>query len=250
MPSTRKPAYASFERSRPAGNDNVGALRLNHVHGTLDDLSAAVLHHDVTIHERLGDDRRHTHGRRLTVETLRQLDVGQSEGVEHRLQAGGVDRDSRRHLRRRHETRARIAVRYPSRRAHANTRGCAGIGCRRVRNRLRRRSERFDGAEDRFRTQAARLQTAESFRVERHTRELLDAEEIEKRFGGGLHGRQREREADDGDRRRCGEPSTHAGRRRDARDGVWREGTQRRAQSRLRRADPAAFSGHGEIGHP
>ena len=69
-------------------------------------------------------------------------------------------------------------------------------------------------------------------RVEGHARELLDAEEIEKSLGAGLHGRQRERKADDGDRGGGREPLLEVGRGRDARDGVWGDRTQRRAQSR------------------
>ncbi len=89
--------------------------------------------------------------------------------------------------------------------------------------------------------EAARLQALEPLRIELHARELPDAEQIEKSFGRGLHGRQREREADDGDRRGGGEPPLEVGRRRDARDGVWREGTQRRAQSRCEFRRSACF---------
>ena len=123
-------------------------------------------------------------------------------------------------------------MRHPGRRANTNPRGRAGVGGRRVRDRFLRRRERLDCAENRFRAQAARLQRLQSLRVELHARESLNAEEVEKSCGCGLHRWQREREADDGDRRCGGEPPLEVGRRRDAHDGVWREGTQRRAQSR------------------
>ena len=67
MPSTRSPAYASFEKIHAGRERYVGAARLDHEKRA------------IVVHVALRHDRRDTDRRGLTVETFGQVDVGEPE---------------------------------------------------------------------------------------------------------------------------------------------------------------------------